>query len=587
MNDALNTEPRVNGTPNEDRYYIGTAEAGIRDVTAVVAQYNSTQVPLQWGVSDDGGGVVTLPSNQAFQWAKFTEVAPPDCTANADCASEFFCDGEETCVEGVCQDGPGDPCIGEGLTCDEEADFCVCNDDTDCANEFFCDGVETCVEGVCQATGDPCIASEQLCDEGADNCVDCIDDDDCQDDNFCTGEEVCSGGSCFSDGDPCPAGETCFEDTDECLQLEGTLVLILDDPDTEGIDYQIVDGQTGEFGEVRDSAPIAGVIQFSIDEGPDGLIALATAVSKPLVPDTGEGDLGVLGSTIILDVKALRYPGSLEISLTDTDFDFPFPTTGAASITGGIIGGSRIDFFFFGDTANQPFGQGFEIFSAGFDFPEPDIDIPDALGPAGPVGSLTLSTVIQEGEGENLDANASFVMTLELVEGACVVNADCDNDLFCDGLEICEQGVCLGDPSGPCMVGETCDEENDECVVGGGCVNNADCDNDQFCDGVEMCVDGQCVDGLPPCMAGETCDEENDECVGVGGGCSVDADCDDGEFCNGPETCVETECRGLLLNGSLDDWTGGAPDGWSTGTAAGTLVEETIRPRCIRRAGPP
>jgi hypothetical protein len=352
----------------------------------------------------------------------------------------------------------------------------------------------------------------------------CTDDADCDDGVFCNGVETCVEGECQDGTSPCAVGENCIEDPGECRP--STLVLIFDDPDTEGIDYQIADGQTGELGEVRDSAPEAGVIQFNIDERPDGLFALASAVSKPLIPETGEGPLGPLGTDLILNVSALRYPGSLEISLTDTDYDYPSPTTGVASITGGIIGGSRIDFFFFGDTANQPFGEGFEIFSTGFDFPEPEIDVPDAQGPADPVGSLTLSAVIQEGEEENFDANASFVMILELVEGGCDVNADCDNDLFCDGLETCEEGVCQ--------------------------------------------------DGTPPCMTGETCDEENDECIGGGGGCSVDADCADDLFCNGMETCIAGECRDPLLNGSLDAWTGTELDNWSRGTAAGTVVEETV-----------
>ncbi|MHC4696449.1 MAG: Ig-like domain-containing protein [Planctomycetota bacterium] len=45
----------------------------------------------------------------------------------------------------------------------------------------------------------------------------------------------------------------------------------------------------------------------------------------------------------------------------------------------------------------------------------------------------------------------------------------------------------------------------DECEV------NADCADDLFCNGVGSCVDGQCVD-RDPCEAGETCDEEADVC---------------------------------------------------------------------------
>ena len=169
------------------------------------------------------------------------------------------------------------------------------------------------------------------------------------------------------------------------------LVLVFDDPLTEGIDYRIEDQGA------LDGADVEGAIQYVIDERPTGLYAIATAISKPVIPGAGDGDLGILGNELILSVLAFRYPGSLTIGLTDTDYDFPDPTTGVASISGAFVGGATIDFVFYGDTANVEFGEGFEIVSVGpIDSPEADLDIPDIERPAEPVGSLSINAIALE-----------------------------------------------------------------------------------------------------------------------------------------------------------------------------------------------
>ena len=46
--------------------------------------------------------------------------------------------------------GRADPCVA-GETCDEDGDVCVgCSFDADCDDGLFCNGEETCVEGLCQ-----------------------------------------------------------------------------------------------------------------------------------------------------------------------------------------------------------------------------------------------------------------------------------------------------------------------------------------------------------------------------------------------------------------------------------------------------
>jgi hypothetical protein len=60
------------------------------------------------------------------------------------------------------------------------------------------------------------------------------------------------------------------------------------------------------------------------------------------------------------------------------------------------------------------------------------------------------------------------------------------------------------------------------------CNSQADCDDGLFCNGVESCEDDTCVHSGDACSPDLVCDEKNDECVE----CLRDADCDEGVFCN-------------------------------------------------------
>lgn len=121
---------------------------------------------------------------------------------------------------------------------------------------------------------------------------------------------------------------------------------------------------------------------------------------------------------------------------------------------------------------------------------------------------------------------------------------DCDDQIFCNGQEVLEGCECVaGDP--PCgpTIGEcdSCDEASQTCA--GRCSIDQDCDDAVFCNGVETCDGCLCQAGEPPCgpPQGEcdSCDEASHAC---GGGCSKDEDCDDGIFCNGVETCDGCLC---------------------------------------------
>lgn len=116
----------------------------------------------------------------------------------------------------------------------------------------------------------------------------------------------------------------------------------------------------------------------------------------------------------------------------------------------------------------------------------------------------------------------------------CNGDVECNDGLFCNGYERCFGGRCTVGAN-PCL-GQVCDEVINVCTE---CVTDGDCDDGSFCSGVEQCFERHCIVGLSPCPE-HLCDEEEGAC----GECAADGDCDDGLFCNGSERCVDRVCAG-------------------------------------------
>ncbi|MBN1512970.1 MAG: thrombospondin type 3 repeat-containing protein [Phycisphaerae bacterium] len=78
-------------------------------------------------------------------------------------------------------------------------------------------------------------------------------------------------------------------------------------------------------------------------------------------------------------------------------------------------------------------------------------------------------------------------------------------------------------------------DECEECIV------DADCDDELFCNGQEWCNVGHCMDGAPPCPPGTICDEGADVCrTQSGGGGSSHYQCPDADedgFCDSDDNC--------------------------------------------------
>jgi len=116
-----------------------------------------------------------------------------------------------------------------------------------------------------------------------------------------------------------------------------------------------------------------------------------------------------------------------------------------------------------------------------------------------------------------LDTGGGMLTYIQAGAASCTVDGDCDDGLFCNGVETCVASVCQ--PGTPVV-----------------------CDDGLFCNGVDTCNEAtdSCDPGTPPtCDDGvgctdDSCNEGTASCDNV----PNDGFCpDDGVFCNGTEFC--------------------------------------------------
>lgn len=140
-----------------------------------------------------------------------------------------------------------------------------------------------------------------------------------------------------------------------------------------------------------------------------------------------------------------------------------------------------------------------------------------------------------EGEGSTLGA-------------PCVVDGECDDGCFCNGEELCMEGVCVAGveacAGAPECVTSTCDEAADACDV---TTDDSVCDDGAFCNGAERCdARAGCLPGVPPfCGDGDICTV--DFCDDAAGECAHEVLDNDGDGFPG------TACGGLDCDDSRAD----------------------------------
>src|SRR5262245_5489994 len=89
----------------------------------------------------------------------------------------------------------------------------------------------------------------------------------------------------------------------------------------------------------------------------------------------------------------------------------------------------------------------------------------------------------------------------------CTSNSQCDDGLFCT-FDLCLITACVHLPecvSNGCNV-VACSEESDLCLSDPGPFNGEPCDDGVFCNGADTCQDGECAE-----HAGDPCPVADDD----------------------------------------------------------------------------
>ena len=516
------------------------------------------------------------------------------CQDFLDCDDGLYCNGQETCENGVCVAGvtvdcsdgidctldscdeaneacrhapDHSLCANANELCDSDQGGCVatgCSQDSDCDDGYFCNGAEACDNGACVAaaatvcddgiacTVDSCdedsdacqaLPNDDLCDEGQecdvdqDGCVDlgCTQDADCDDGLYCNGQETCANGDCLAGtGIECDDGVDCS--VDSCDETN--------DACRYAADHSLC--SQGEL----------------CDPDQDGCVTVPCGEDSDCDDDlycngaeTCEGSTCAAGLAVVCD-------DSLDCTqdACNEDSDSCDSTPDDASCSDGLFcngtetcdpvngcqAGSAVDC---ADQVECTLDACDEEADACAHTPD-DEDCDDGLFCN---GTETCDPVNGCQAGSDVDCADQVECTLDACDeeaDACAHtpdDEDCDDGLFCNGTETC-------DPDNGCQAGSTvdcadqvgctvdeCDEEADECVH---TTDDTACDDELWCNGAETCHAAEdCQAGTPVNCTDQVgctldaCDEEADECVHT----TDDTACDDELWCNGTETCHAAE----------------------------------------------
>jgi len=176
------------------------------------------------------------------------------------------------------------------------------------------------------------------------------------------------------------------------------------------------------------------------------------------------------------------------------------------------------------------------------------------------IGEYIVALVVDDGE---LSSDRDVVRVRALSGCNCEVDADCDDGLWCTGVETCVDCVCTTEPRDCSAVEDQCnaagcDEDADMCVPNP-VSDGTTCDDGLYCTDSDVCTGGLCSGPALDCtaLAGECqvgiCNEDSDQCEFQPA--SEGAPCDDGLFCTVRERCTSGTCGG----GEARDCTASGP----------------------------
>ena len=270
--------------------------------------------------------------------------------------------------------------------------------------------------------------------------VECEVDTDCDEGLFCNGVETCVANECVPGTPPCPPDWVCDEGLDECFPVGSECVDFEDLAD--GTEYAVGDTFT-------DSGVTVTVAEFF------WLPSGSTAEGYAWV--SAGGQAGGSGLEV--------YPMNANL-----DFDLGGTWSGLQMKFGDSGGNKNLEVngeFRNVDSLMELDGQ---VVGGVLVLVQDDGGQLGTLTLAGPVSSFMIG-----GQEMFIDDVCPWV--------ECEVDTDCDDGLFCNGVETCVANECVpGTP--PCPPDWVCDEGLDECFpVGSECV-----DFEDLADGTEYAV---------------------------------------------------------------------------------------------------
>jgi len=460
---------------------------------------------------------------------------PLVCDDGLACNGVETCDATEGCLSGtpvlcdaneVCQDPSGTCVCDDGFVFHPESAACVpreCNVAGDCEAPGGACFTATCSGGLCGET--PAPASTP-----------------CTDGLFCTGTGTCNGaGTCSFAGDPCDgtARPFCNEDADRCDECVS---------DTTCDDGDLCNGV--EFCDV--SGTCANGTPLSCD---DGLACNGVETCDPTLgcvdgtPITCELlEVCEEPGTCVCDTNAVPDPDTGACVARECTTDANCPDTGNACTVGLCDEGLCT-------IGNQPAGATCEdgLWCT-------DGDACDGAGACAPGSDPCAGTV------------EPFCNEAANQCDACVVDADCDDGVTCNGAEQCVSGICFSGTPIDCDGDLDCFEPAGTCGCPDGFVIFGTACNVCFATsgGEPDAIDLGCDEEAPACDeigAAPVCRTCVRELRGgpVDPGCSLDephcddlADtpvcvaCLDVEDCDATDACNPTSCTdGVCLVGTV------------------------------------
>ncbi len=404
------------------------------------------------------------------------------------------CDTSADCNDG--NDCTDDLCNTSG--------FCEYTNNTDsCDDGDLCTESDTCSGGTCAGT--PVNCGAQVCNPADGACVDCLADADCDNNDVCDGLETCGANTCILglapdcddavactddscdpiDGcmnvDNCPSGDVCNLGTGFCEA--GPLFTAyndmnpaagdLNDTNVTEHDYNTVGGILVDYNTGTPTAvTITGSFVGGLDDnhesnggqpiggtdagdtfGPDG--AVIVDMQNTIELDDPSWDniitLDNLDSTkrYTVTVSANRdnpaYDG-LRFSRVTIEGADSFANDSSAGVV--VNSADSVSFSSGNNTDNGYVARWTNVVASD--------------------GSFSIKSEWDDSLGSGPDNTKGYAMTalkLEEFANTCGVAAECDDGLFCNGVEDCVGGICeAGTP--PCGAGaEVCNEDTDTCAV--------------------------------------------------------------------------------------------------------------------------